>query len=100
MASAVQTDGAQRFPVVTAIATGIAAVAAVVQYAIPAMIPALQWTPDSQWWRLLTSLLVRRSQAAAVEPAESIPLGQAHLGRRRIRPQARHLGHGQGQADS
>jgi membrane associated rhomboid family serine protease len=59
MASAVQTDGAQRFPVVTAIATGIAAVAAVAQYAIPAMIPALQRAPDSQWWRLLTSLLVQ-----------------------------------------
>jgi len=47
----------------------------------------------------------RRGETAAVEPgtwnpepAESLPLGQAHLGRRRIRRQVRHLGQEQAQA--
>jgi membrane associated rhomboid family serine protease len=63
MASAAQPDGVRRFPAVTAMATGIAVVAAVAQYVIPAMIPALQRAPgglpDGQWWRLLTPLLVQ-----------------------------------------
>ena len=53
----------RRFPVLTAVACAIAAVAAIGQYTIPAMIPALQRPPgslpSSQWWRLVTPLLVQ-----------------------------------------
>jgi Transposase DDE domain len=37
-------------------------------------------------------VLAAKERNPAVEPAESIPLGQAHLRRRRVRWQARHLG--------
>jgi hypothetical protein len=52
------------FPVLTAVATGIAVVAAVAQYTVPAMVPALQRVPggglpDGQWWRLVSPLLVQ-----------------------------------------
>jgi hypothetical protein len=45
------------------LATGIAVMAAVGQYAFPGMIPALQRAPgglpSGQWWRLVTPLLVQ-----------------------------------------
>lgn len=55
---------APRFPLLTAVATGVATVAAVAQYAVPGMVPALQrvpggGVPDGQWWRLVTPLLVQ-----------------------------------------
>ena len=37
-------------------------------------------------------------QAAAVEPAQGVPHDQAHLGRRRLRRQAGHLGQDRAQA--
>ena len=44
-------------------ATGIAVAAAVAQYTIPAMVPALERAPGGlpagQWWRLVTPLLVQ-----------------------------------------
>lgn len=54
----------RRFPALTAVAAGIAALAAVAQYAVPEMTPALRrvpggGVPDGQWWRLLTPLLVQ-----------------------------------------
>jgi hypothetical protein len=55
--------GVQRFPVLTAVATGIAVAAAVAQYTIPTMVPALERAPGGlpagQWWRLVTPLLVQ-----------------------------------------
>jgi hypothetical protein len=53
----------QRFPTLTTVACGIAAMAAVAQYTIQPMIPALQ-RPSAghqagQWWRLVTPLLVQ-----------------------------------------
>jgi hypothetical protein len=54
---------AVRRPVVTAMATGLAAVAAVLQYAQPGVVPALERVPDGlahgQWWRLVTPLAVQ-----------------------------------------
>jgi hypothetical protein len=45
------------------VATGIAVAAAVAQYTIPAMVPALERAPGGlpagQWWRLVTPLLVQ-----------------------------------------
>jgi hypothetical protein len=57
-------SSSRRFPMLTAVATGVAVAAAAAQYTIPAMIPALQRTPggglpDGQWWRLVTPLLVQ-----------------------------------------
>ena len=52
-----------RIPIVTAVAVGVAAVAAVVQYAVPAAVPTLQRDPGGlpagEWWRLLTPLFVQ-----------------------------------------
>ncbi|MGH3879442.1 MAG: rhomboid family intramembrane serine protease [Actinophytocola sp.] len=52
-----------RVPVLTAGAVGVAVVAAVVQYAVPAAVPTLQRDPGGlpagEWWRLLTPLLVQ-----------------------------------------
>ena len=52
-----------RVPVLTAVAVGVAIVAAVVQYTVPAAVPALQRDPGGlpagEWWRLLTPLLVQ-----------------------------------------
>jgi membrane associated rhomboid family serine protease len=43
------------------VATGVAVVAAVVQYAVPAVVPVLERAPDAphEWWRWGTSLLVQ-----------------------------------------
>jgi membrane associated rhomboid family serine protease len=48
-------------PTLTAVAVGVAGVAAMVQYAVPAVVPVLQRDPDAggQWWRLLTPLFVQ-----------------------------------------
>jgi len=50
-------------PVLTASAVTVAILAAVVQYTVPAAIPALQRDPDrlahGQWWRAVTPLLVQ-----------------------------------------
>jgi hypothetical protein len=48
-------------PTLTAVAVGMAGVAAVVQYAAPAVVPVLQRDPavTEQWWRLVTPLLVQ-----------------------------------------
>jgi membrane associated rhomboid family serine protease len=50
-------------PVVTLVATAVAAAAAVAQYTLPAMTPALQrgnvLPAPGQWWRLVTPLLVQ-----------------------------------------
>lgn len=47
-------------PVVTAAAVGVALVAAVVQYAAPAVVPVLQREPGNwQWWRVVTPLFVQ-----------------------------------------
>jgi hypothetical protein len=58
-----RSSGIRRFPVLTATAFTVAAVAAVVQYAVPAVVPALQRDPHGlvhgQWWRLVTPLLVQ-----------------------------------------
>ncbi len=52
-----------RLPVVTLVATGFAVVAAIVQYAVPGAVPALQRDPvalsHGQWWRLVSPLLVQ-----------------------------------------
>jgi membrane associated rhomboid family serine protease len=52
-----------RVPIITAVAVGVAAAAAVVQYAAPAVVPLLQresWTvATGQWWRLITPLFVQ-----------------------------------------
>jgi hypothetical protein len=54
---------AKQLPIVTSAAVGVALVAAVVQYTVPAAIPALQRTPGGlaagQWWRLVTPLFVQ-----------------------------------------
>lgn len=54
---------ARRFPVLTGYAVGIAGVAAILQYTVPGIVPALQRDPDAlaygQWWRLVTPLLVQ-----------------------------------------
>jgi len=43
-------------PLLTALATGAAAIAAATQYGVPALIPVLQRDPgglaQGQWWRL------------------------------------------------
>jgi hypothetical protein len=57
-------ESRRQFPVVTAACTGIAAVTAVLQYTVPAMIPAFERAPGQallpgQWWRLVTPLLVQ-----------------------------------------
>lgn len=50
-------------PILTITATSLAGVAAVAQYTIAAMVPALQREPgglrSGQWWRLVTPLLVQ-----------------------------------------
>jgi len=49
-----------RLPIITTAAVGVAVVAAVVQYTVPAAVPALQrgsGPPD--WWRLVTPLFVQ-----------------------------------------
>lgn len=51
-------------PVLTVIATGVAVVAAVAQYTVPAMVPALERVPGrallpGEWWRLFTPVLVQ-----------------------------------------
>lgn len=45
----------------TAVAVGVAAVAAVVQYAVPSVVPVLERGPldTGQWWRVVTPLLVQ-----------------------------------------
>jgi len=52
-----------RFPVLTTAAAGIAITAAIVQYAVPSAVAALQRAPGGlppgQWWRLVTPLLVQ-----------------------------------------
>jgi membrane associated rhomboid family serine protease len=52
-----------RFPILTAIAVTVAVAAAVMQYAVPAVVPALQRDTDAllqgQWWRLGSPLLVQ-----------------------------------------
>jgi membrane associated rhomboid family serine protease len=52
-----------RVPIITAVAVGVAAVAAIAQYATPAVVPLLQresWTVATvQWWRLVTPLFVQ-----------------------------------------
>jgi len=52
----VRHDGAGRMPLLTALATGAAAIAAATQYGVPALIPVLQRDPgglaQGQWWRL------------------------------------------------
>jgi membrane associated rhomboid family serine protease len=52
-----------RVPIITAVAVGVAVVAAVVQYAVPAVVPVLQresWAvATDQWWRLVTPLFVQ-----------------------------------------
>ncbi|PRY40443.1 rhomboid family intramembrane serine protease [Umezawaea tangerina] len=50
-------DTTRRTPILTAIACAVASAAAVAQYAVPGMIPALERGPD--WWRLVTPLLVQ-----------------------------------------
>ena len=56
-------DAAGWMPLLTALATGAAAVAAAIQYGVPAVIPVLQRDPgglaQGQWWRLATPLLVQ-----------------------------------------
>ncbi len=74
MASAVQTDGARRFPVLTTIATGIAAVAAVAQYAIPAMIPALQRVRAAVLACVIAGLCMTGLRRARVASADRIVL--------------------------
>ncbi|MET1072506.1 MAG: rhomboid family intramembrane serine protease [Umezawaea sp.] len=48
-------------PIVTVTASVVAALAAIAQYAVPAVIPALERIPldAHQWWRLVTPLLVQ-----------------------------------------
>jgi len=50
-----------RKPVVAAAVFGVAVVAAVVQYAVPSVVPVLERDPSTsgQWWRLATPLLVQ-----------------------------------------
>jgi membrane associated rhomboid family serine protease len=54
---------AQRFPVLTVTAVGIATVAAIAQFATPVIVPLLQRDPiglaHGQWWRLVTPLAVQ-----------------------------------------
>jgi membrane associated rhomboid family serine protease len=56
-------DAVRRVPVVTVVAVGVAVVAAVVQYAAPAVVPLLQRDQGAlesgQWWRLVTPLFVQ-----------------------------------------
>lgn len=56
-------ETAERKPIIAATAVGVAAVAAVVQYAAPLVVPALEREPGAleagQWWRLVTPLLVQ-----------------------------------------
>jgi membrane associated rhomboid family serine protease len=56
-------SGIRRFPVLTTAAVIVATVAAIVQYAVPAVVPALQRDIDGlaegEWWRLVTPLLVQ-----------------------------------------
>jgi hypothetical protein len=63
MAGAPTSVGIRRFPVLTVIAVAVATVAAIVQYAVPAVVPVLQRDPvglaHGQWWRLVTPLLVQ-----------------------------------------
>lgn len=53
----------ERKPVIAVAAIGVAAVAAVVQYAVPSVVPVLEREPGvleaGQWWRLVTPLLVQ-----------------------------------------
>ena len=57
-----------RRPVLTAVAIAVAVVAAVVQYAMPAVVPVLERATDAphEWWRWGTSLLVQTSGAHQV----------------------------------
>jgi len=52
-----------RLPVLTLVATGLALVAAIVQYAVPGAVPALERDPvalaHGQWWRTASPLLVQ-----------------------------------------
>ena len=54
---------AERKPIIAATAVGVAAVAAVVQYAAPFVVPVLTREPGpleaGQWWRLVTPLFVQ-----------------------------------------
>lgn len=54
---------ARSFPILTGCAVGIAVVAAILQYTVSGIGPALQRDPDAlahgQWWRLVTPLLVQ-----------------------------------------
>jgi membrane associated rhomboid family serine protease len=57
------SDVAQRFPALTVTAVVIATVAAIAQFATPAIVPLLQRDPvglaHGQWWRLVTPLAVQ-----------------------------------------
>ena len=63
MTGAPEGSGSRRFPMLTATVLAVAVIAAILQYAAPATVPALQRTPgafgNGQWWRLLTPLLVQ-----------------------------------------
>lgn len=56
-------DTAERMSIIAATAIGVAAVAAVVQYATPSVVPVLEREPGAleagQWWRLVTPLFVQ-----------------------------------------
>jgi membrane associated rhomboid family serine protease len=59
----VNVETAERKPIIAATAVGVAAVAAVVQYAVPALVPVLERGQGAleagEWWRLVTPLLVQ-----------------------------------------
>ena len=50
-------------PILTLTAVGVATIAAVIQYTVPSAVPVLQRAPGTpeatQWWRLVTPLLVQ-----------------------------------------
>jgi membrane associated rhomboid family serine protease len=56
-------EKAERKPIIAATAVGVATVAAVVQYAVPSVVPVLQRESGAleagQWWRLVTPLFVQ-----------------------------------------
>ena len=59
--------GAGRFPAVTAVVFSVTAVTSVLGLAVPAVLDALQRTPEGlggQWWRTFTALFVQDGGAA------------------------------------